>query len=230
MRISLHRLTVLLTFFCLTLLLAQAETKGKLNASRQQQERIIKKHSWRNEPVKIAKLKIKGAGIELGQKFQADDDWFRNLTVSVKNTSDKTVVFIDLMLTFPATADPTQEQAASDHLIYGHYPPPPGESGTPHPDQPPLKPGDSATLILTDYEGTRQFLDKVGKPKSIKEIEVSIGEIIFENGIKWSGGQLFRRDPNDPHSWLPEQERAAQQRTSPIRSFDITLDTVRGRA
>lgn len=184
MKISLHRGVILLAFFCITLLPVRAETRGKLNASGQLQERVIKKQSWRNEPLKITKLKIKGTGIELGQKFPANDDWFRNLTVSVKNTSDKTVVFIDLMLTFPASDNATQERAASDHLIYGHYPPPPGESGTPHPNQPPLRPNDSATLILTDYEGTRQFLDNVGKPKSIKEIEVSIHEIIFENGIK----------------------------------------------
>lgn len=188
----------------------------------QAQERTLNKRSFRDEPVSITKLKVKGTHVNFNQKFITDDDWFRNLTVSVKNTSNKTIVFIDLMLTFPAAEGATQERAASDHLIYGPYPPPPGESGTPHPDQPPLKPGDSATLMLTDYEGTRQFLDQVGKPKSIKEIEIRISEVIFENGTKWIAGQLHKRDPNNPNIWLPEREPGSSSKES-SKPFVFTL-------
>ncbi len=174
-----------------------------LISAQNSKERTLKYKAWQNEPLKVSHIKIKGARVLFDQKIVADDDWFRNLTVSVKNTSDKTITFIDLMLVFPAAEGAARP--ASDHLLYGHYPPSPGETGTPHPDQPPLKPGDEATLVLTDYEGTRQFLDAVGKPKSIKEIEMRIGELVFEGEIKWRAGQLFRRDPNDLNSWLPER-------------------------
>jgi hypothetical protein len=186
----------------------------------QAQERSLKKRSFRDEPLSITKLKVKGTRINFNQKFITDDDWFRNLTVSVKNTSNKTIVFIDLMLTFPAAEGATQERAASDHLIYGHYPPAPGETGTHHPDQLPLKSGDSATLVLTDYEGTRQFLDQVGKPKSIKDIEIRISEVVFEDGTKWIAGQLHKRDPDNPNSWLPEREpsSSSKERSNPFFS------------
>lgn len=192
--LSLHR-SVLATLMCLLI--------ATLISAQNSKERTLKYKAWQNEPLKVSHIKIKGAHALFDQKIVADDDWFRGLSVSVKNTSDKTITFIDLMLIFPpaeGSALPT-----SDHLLYGHYPPPPGETGTPHPDQPPLKPGDEATLVLTDYEGTRQLLDATGKPKSIKEIEVRIGELVFEGEVKWSAGQLFRRDPNDPNSWLPER-------------------------
>lgn len=192
-------------FRCTTLVLCIGIASAIDICAGQAKERTLKKVSYRDEPVSITKLKVKGTRVGFNQKFITDDDdWFRNLTVSVNNTSSKTVVFIDLMLTFPAPEGATQERAASDHMIYGHYPPPPGETGTLHPDQPPLKPGDRATLVLTDYEGTRRFLDQVGKPKSIKEIEVRISEVVFDDGKKWSGGMLFRRDPNNPNIWLPE--------------------------
>ena len=168
----------------------------------QQKDRVLKKIERKNEPLKILKLKVKGKQVIFNQKFIVDEeDWFRNLTVSVKNVSDKTIVYFDLRLNFPPTG--TAQRTSSDHLLYGHYPPPPGETGTPHPDQPPLQPGDIATVVLTDYEGTRAFLNQTGQAQSIKEIQISIEDIIFVDGTMWNGGVLMKRDPNDPNSWIP---------------------------
>jgi hypothetical protein len=182
-------------------------------ASAQQKERVLKKLERRDEPLKVLKLKIKGQQVNFNQSFITDDDWFRELTVKVENASKDTIVFIDLRLTFPPTG--TAQRPSSDHLIYGHYPPPPGETGTPHPDQPPLQPGDTATLVLTDYEGTRDFLDKTGHAKSIKEIQLSIDEVIFANGLKWHAGGLMKRDPEDPNSWIPVPEPISSTPQSP---------------
>jgi hypothetical protein len=160
-----------------------------------QQDRVLKEKEWSNEPIVITKVKVKGKPIALGENQSGDDDWFRGLTVDVKNISKKTIVFVDLAITFPPTEGSPGERAASDHLLYGNYPPLPGETLTPHPDQPSLLPGDNATLLLADYEGTREFLNKVGKPQSIKEIEISIADVIFDDGTKFSGGQMWKRDP-----------------------------------
>jgi hypothetical protein len=170
----------------------------------QKQDRVLKKKDWSNEPIAITKVKVKGKPITLGETHSGDDDWFRGLSVDIKNISKKTIVFVDLAITFPPTEGSKGEHAASDHLLYGNYPPLPGESFTLHPDQPSLLPGDEATLLLTDYEGTREFLNKVGKPQSIKEIEISILDVIFEDGTKFSGGQIWKRDPNNPTIWIPE--------------------------
>jgi hypothetical protein len=167
----------------------------------QQKERVLKKIERRDEPLKILKLKVKGKQVDFNQSFVTDDDWFRELTVNVENASDKTIVFFDLRLTFPPTG--TAQRAASDHLIYGHYPPRPGETGMPHPDQPSLQPGDTAMVVLTDYEGTRDFLNKTGHAQSIKEIQIVIDEVIFADGIKWHAGLLMKRDPEDANNWIP---------------------------
>jgi hypothetical protein len=42
--------------------------------ARQERERTIKKYNWGNEPVKIAKVKVKGMAVGLDQKFVAEDD------------------------------------------------------------------------------------------------------------------------------------------------------------
>lgn len=170
----------------------------------QQENRTLKNKKWKNEPLQIFNLKVEGKQVKFREKFVGSNDWFRNLSVSVKNVSDKTVVFIDLSLIFPANEAVVQNVPSRDHLIYGNYPVMLGETTILHVDQPPLNPGDTATLILSDYAGTREFLNQTGKPQSIKEIEIEISEVIFADGTKWIGGHLHRRDPNNPNKWILE--------------------------
>lgn len=132
-------------------------SSGQMPENPAAQERVIKRTAWRNEPVKIVKLKVKGKPVEPARKFLAENDWLRGLTVSVKNTSDKTIVWIDLALDFPRSTDSSSEPDARDHLIYGHYPPPPGGTATLHPEQPPVRPNETVDLVLTDYEGVSEF-------------------------------------------------------------------------
>lgn len=171
----------------------------------QQNDRTLKDKKWKNEPLEITDLKIKDKKVKFKEKFEGDDDWFRDLKVDVKNISDKTVVFIDLTLIFPINEAVPQDVPSSDHLLYGHYPPMPGEAFTLHPDQPSLKPGDTATLRLKDYESTRKFLNLTGKPQSIKEFEIEISEVYFDNETMWRKGSWYKRNPNAPSQWLPMQ-------------------------
>jgi hypothetical protein len=181
----------------------------------QVKEREIRKLDWPKEPVKIGKLKGKGAIIVLGEKFSADDDWMKGLTFSVKNTSEKTITYIEIELSFPRDKGTQEEPDAHDRIIYGQYPALPGETATPHPDQPPIKPGDTVDVVLKDYDGIRDFLNNTHYPVSINRLEVSVGEVVFDDGTKWSGGGLFRRDHEKPNGWIRIQELV---RTPPDRN------------
>lgn len=172
----------------------------------QQNERTLKNKKWKNEPLEITDLKIKEKKVKFKEKLVGNDDWYRNLKVDVKNISDKTVVFIDLSLTFPVNEAVPQDVPATDHLIYGQYPPMPGETATLHLDELALKPGKMATLALKDYASTREFLNEASKPQSIKEIEIGISEVVFDDGTKWSRGELYKRNPNAPDEWLPARQ------------------------
>ena len=176
-------------------------------ASAQTQERTIKLVKWRNEPLEITKLEVKGKEISFNHSFKAEgDDWFRGLAVSVKNVPSQTIHFIDLGLTFESGGD--GGIPSRDHLLYGCQPPPSSEADAPKCDQPPLRPYETATLVLEDYERTRRFLDETGKPQAINGFEVSIGEVIFADGRMWSVGQILKRDPGDPNRWLPEKKQS----------------------
>lgn len=32
-------------------------------------------------------------------------------------------------------------------------------------------------------------------------MDVEVSEVVFDDGTKWSGDALFRRDPNNPERW-----------------------------
>jgi len=171
----------------------------------QTQERTIKLVKWRNEPLEIKKLEVSGKEVSFNQPFNAEgNDWFRGLTVTVKNVSNQTIHFIDLGLIFYSSE--AGIIPSRDHLLYGCQPPLSGEANALKCDRPPLKPNETATLTLQDYESTRKFLDETKKPQIINEFELTIGEVMFADRRMWMGGQILKPDPNYPKRWLPEKK------------------------
>jgi hypothetical protein len=63
-------------------------------------------------------------------------------------------------------------------------------------------------LALSDYDGTRSFLAERGYPPTIVALEIVLDDIIFDDGTKYNGGELYRRDPNDPAKWWPVREQS----------------------
>jgi len=190
-------------------------------ASALMQERTVKLVKWRNEPLEITKLEVNGKEISFNHGFNAEgDDWFRGLAVSVKNISSQTIHFIDLGLTFESSGG--GDIPSRDHLLFGCQPPPSSAAATSKCDQPPLKPNETATLVLKDYEGTRKFLNETGKPQNINGFEISIGEVIFADGRMWSGGQILKQDPNNPNRWLPEKKPSNGNPAEPNKGMEPT--------
>jgi hypothetical protein len=162
----------------------------------QKQERTIKKVSWRNEPVKIAKLKIKGKPIGLGQSFLEEDDWLEGMTISVKNTSGKTITFLSMRLDFPRPESSSQEPVSIYEFEYGRNPL--FASGSSLPNTPTIAPGESTEFSISDtiYAALKKLLSDY--PASIKKVEIVLNSVAFDDGTEWQGGGLYRRDPSDP--------------------------------
>jgi hypothetical protein len=174
----------------------------------QKQDRVLEKESWRNQPIKISKLKVKGKFIEAGKKFLEDDDWLRSLTISVKNISSKNIVFIEIEAVFQKLRDNNSaaEPAYVHRLAYGRVPPPLG--ATPLSNQLKIMPDETIDIILSeeDHSHIISSLEELGYPASTKHVKLGIGSVIFDDETMWRGGHILRRDPNDPDTWKPEQE------------------------
>jgi hypothetical protein len=147
----------------------------------QSDERVVNLYQWRNEPLKIHSIKVKGKEIKPNEKFaDEDDDWFRDLVVEVENISDKTIVYMAINLSFPKTPEITKPPA-SENIWYGSYQWLRTGEKVINRSQPPIKPGERAIIELTDYQGTRSLLDFVGYDKSLKEFRIDINSALFDD-------------------------------------------------
>lgn len=174
------------------------------------QDRIIESQSFPNEPVKITGVKAKKGLLKAGEKFKDADDWFKGLTLTIKNTSDKPVNYISALITF--TRPQEQKDAGripfGEPLTYGVSPVDlKGSSGS-YP-APSILPGESIELGLSekDFAEFKSLLKRLDFPDAITRIEVSLQEVGFEEGLFWSGGEYWRRNPNNPDKFIPLSKR-----------------------
>ena len=213
----------------LTLLLIPEVISGQ-----QRQNRSLKKIPWPNEPVKLTKIKVKGAVVELDKDFLAEDDWLNGLTISVKNTSGKAIVFISISIRLirPATQNTVQQQPSYRHeLKYGIEP-----SSQSLPNEPkPIKPGEIVDIVLSaeDYDNIRMILKQLDYSAGVRQAQVVINTIIFDDDTMWKGGGILRRDRNNPKKWnpIPESDgnlskRGVERPESSASGFNVFLSTI----
>ena len=159
----------------------------------------------KDEPLAITDVKVNGQNVTFGQKFSADDEWLGSLVFTVKNTSDKRMLFASIRLQFPRPAG--SQETISVHDIYW------GNSGLqtqlPKPDErlAEIKPGETADITLTtqQFAELKNFLSLTHYAHSIDRVSLSIGHIIFDDDTMWYAGAIARRDPKDPTTWINSQ-------------------------
>lgn len=168
--------------------------------ARQKEEKVIKKSSFRDEPIRIVKVKNKKGEFPLGKKFQSDDgEWLRGFTITVRNNSGKDITHLDLSLFFPHDANgATGDSSYTYDFTYGvspsdeHY----EESRKRQPDRV-IKRGEEYDLTLSDER--LNYINKVlaglEYPPNIREVEFWINEVGFDDGSMWRGGSYF--DPGN---------------------------------
>jgi hypothetical protein len=177
-------------------------------------------------PVEIKSVKTKRGTVELGKNFPEEDDWFDGLTVSIKNTSGKTIIYLGGGFLFPRPEDEPSQQAAPpryQRFMYGRHPLLSDDAlQTIEPIN--VKPGEifSVTISGEEYGAIRQRLKELGYSASVKEINFNVEEIYFDDGTGWSVGSWYERDPNDKKKYrriekppdgsrLRRQERREQE-------------------
>jgi hypothetical protein len=162
-------------------------------------ERVIERMPVeKNEPVEIIDTRVDGQSITLGQKFKANDDWIKTLVFTVKNKSDKRILFtsIDLFLPRHEGSNPMFD------LFYGNWGlqnrrPTSGEQSIG------IAPGETVEIGLSAQRlvGFTSFLKDSHVSQSIEKIDVRFGSVIVEDDTMWSRGAYFHRDPSNPARW-----------------------------
>lgn len=165
----------------------------------QSPERMVDKMSWRNEPIKVLKLKNKNRSIALGKKFAEGDDWLNGLTVTVRNVSDKAIAHIDLRLDFPRPGGGSSPETAiyMVHMIYGREP----VDVSAEEVLKVVSPGETVdiTLLEVNMPFIKEDLEKLGYEHPIKHAQIMVDSVTFVDGSEWAGdGILLYPNPNNP--------------------------------
>lgn len=174
--------------------------------AQQATERLIKRLPIeQNEPIAITDIRVNDRSVSFGKKFSADDEWMRSLTVSVKNKSDKLILFAAIRLQFPRATDsrdpisiydisygnaglPTRRPTAEERLV-----------GIPS--------GETVVMQLSVQQAVdlKTFLTGTQYPASIETVDLSLSHIIFADDTMWYAGSQALRDPKDPTRWINSQ-------------------------
>jgi hypothetical protein len=186
----------------------------------QDSEKVLKKDSFSpSEPVRILKVKNKKGEVPLGKKFRGDADagWLRGLTITVENTSGRTITYVNVTLMFPPEVNhSTQDLAYGFDFMFGVSPQHPHyeESRRRQPDRV-LRHGERLDLTLSDgeYEHIQKALRFFDYPPDLREAFVRLYEVGFDDGTGWMGGntydfrghsQLLKKPHPPPKSGRPE--------------------------
>jgi hypothetical protein len=180
-----------------------------LGITQQAQERVITNLQKRNDPVKITLMKTRKGIVKPDKAFVDDDEWFKGLTIRLRNFSGKSITYISVELSFPGPETQRETPPLSYPISYGRI-----YSDLNDPTLPggfkPIAAGDKIDISLSDmhYNSIRSALEQIEYPSSVKKIRLRVEEVEFEDGMVWNAGAWFRRDSNNNLILIPPSSGA----------------------
>jgi hypothetical protein len=186
-------------------------------------------HPSEGEPVVITKATVEGNEVKFKKEFDAGNDWYKSLAITVENRSGKPLVYMQVGLLFKRPSDSTDRLSVSE-LNYGG-----SESLALRQGRPQLGPGESVELRFDqqDQAALEEFLSDTGY-SSVPQIDVSVRAVICADGSKWELGRWFSKDSKAPTGWStikPKQPvylvSAPQRRTKKYSHMEQCLRTER---
>jgi hypothetical protein len=171
------------------------------------------------DPVKIVKVMLDGVEVKTGRQaypadkpgvpFQGADDWFNHLTVVLKNSSTKKVVYAGIRVFFLDTddkhsmiGDGNQIGERPRHARYSTIQR--GRQNDPARNPILIDPGQEFSLPAIEperFDEVKQIIEARQPLSSIAFIRLDVATVYFEDGTKWAGG-YFRPDFSAPGKYL----------------------------
>lgn len=138
-----------------------------------------------------------------GKRFQADENWLKNLRFVLKNQTSKTIVYVALAACFPETMEtgdmmcwPVQMGRIPSNEAYT----PSGErlnQGNAEPLQ--FAPGKQVTVSLPrDDAPIREFLEQRQSFSGVTECFINLNGGFFDDGMQWNKSGYALQDPDHP--------------------------------
>jgi hypothetical protein len=168
--------------------------------------RIITAIPNKNNPVGEMVIQYDGKVIPNDRvPFDAPDDWLKHLTVTIQNTSAKTIVAGTLQLAFtklvtnPMVVYYPQVGMMPDSQLYS----PSGRKLTRRPGETPISiaPGEYVRFSLAnDYEAIRSKIVARAPLSAANSVTIDYGGLWFDGDLRWNLNTFTRVDPANPHT------------------------------
>lgn len=202
-------LLIFITLSMIPLFFAAKSVFTILAQTRDKQEKKITKEKFKNEPIEILEINSDSKKVEFQEKFIQEGDWLKDFTIKFKNISDKPIIYISTVISFPET-DSTGKQMVY-FLKYGVNPLVQSNISD---ESVSLAANDTAELRLTaekfsklkDFLATRQH-----SLRNLSETHLTIMAVYFDDGTFWSSGTVFRPDPDKPGKFIPAENNSQEE-------------------
>lgn len=172
----------------------------------------IRRH--RDEPLELVDLRISGKSLKSKIKtksrlqdnrkegldtvdFNSDDDWLRQLTFKVRNTSSRRITGLSAYLYF-SPGDPLRLFRATLK----------GPSGPL--ERAVLEPNEQIDVLVDTNSLDRAImrLRAYGGDPAQATVSISIEMVAFSDGIMWRRGSFVQKDPANPNKWIPVRSKS----------------------
>jgi hypothetical protein len=170
------------------------------------------------DAVMISNVSVAGNTVECGlfikpptvvqpvTPFQAGPDWLQQMTISLVNRTNKTIVFGEILLHFMDTGDCKSLPCARADLHLGQIPAIDaydGRTGQPlkpeNPEMPPLDWKSEQTIVfhVSDYmTQIDQSVENFMSASDVANVNIYRGAFFFGDGMRWQGGRYSVPDPD----------------------------------
>ena len=154
----------------------------------------------KGEPIKYRESVDTAEGIRT-YEFEATAEWLNELTIKVRNVSDKPITYINLNLHFPEVTK--NGSTALQQIFVGVDP---GRKFT-RPELR-LEPGQTLEIHVSEEYARIKSLAKVVDNfavENISKVWVEFHAALFDDWTMFEAGAMYRRDPKDPSKWIVSQ-------------------------
>jgi hypothetical protein len=145
--------------------------------------------------------------VQPGTPFQADEDWLKNMSISLKNRTDKVIVRAEVQLWFPDTGDGSSAPVTVYTITLGQRPDidsfaSHGQKLPPEPGKPPLliAPGQTVVVHFADYlDAMQSRVEEKLSFTQVTRVAIQRLKFYFADGMIWDDLHGFGvPDPNHP--------------------------------
>ena len=192
---------------------------GAARAHQTSSEKVVKADDPEHitDAVMIAEIAVSGNPVECGlfvkppavvqpvTPFQAGSDWLQQMTISLVNRTNKTIVFGAISLQFLDAGDCRTQPCRAYTIRLGqvpainNYSARTGEPLKPdHPERPPLNWEPSQTIVVHVSDSLAEIKDALLSLSPVTEVTrvaVHIGPFFFNDGMRWNLGFYSVPDP-----------------------------------